>query len=950
MTDDDGAPAERRVAGAGGADASNDAGSQPSGGAPAGRRSPRPSFLEEREETSEASPSNAHLATEPVHERDEPAAQRATHAPPQARQQSDSRLTAAAACLGELVPATIAVPLFWALFYSDGRRGFGDVVLPAIVAFGRRYLRAVVVLSVALLLLVVLVETILDVIESDGPQLPISRSRRRRMLGGLAFVVLVINVVAAGAFAPWLVMAAVLIVATIAPLAVASAPFRNQLSANDATAAADASTSASSIVRFASRQRAAFASLATTSVVVWAALNFASGNLPSTDRVRHDVLFRLNCSSTLDGMDATATLVPPCSDALLLWTAPLLLSAWYAVVALLHSILSAVASARLDPDPGRFERASSRASATAPLFVMSAWMAAGLATSQPAFASALLFISALVLVAALGAVRVVAGRDEVLRCLATNPMLARNARLARSDWTKALGVLVGAPLIVIALLLAALARVVVWCFVGDQRRRERNEPRTELECGAHEGPFTVAVAQHVNMLAKKAARDWDWTSVLCKTTAWALALVAMQVAGATTVDASQRLVQRLIETHRLTFAETCALFCATAWVLLMVPLTPGMPVYMASGVVITRAAMVALGEDAFWVGWIAATLVSLLAKLFSLAGGMALGRALGSCSVEARRAARVNALVMRALRRVLRGRGAWPTKTAVFVGGPDWLTAFVAGILGAPLLVGIVASLPVVAVIGLYALSGACMLRQSRDDPLVSWAALALAALVVGVAVQTALMMSAMHGVEVVAVSLVQERSASGGAAVDDAGEDAPDAEVQILDETAAERQAERRRAANWGTLPHWMRAVLATGTALAACSAYFFVLLGAGVLEDPTTAGMHGGMSAAGPNSSAQDLVQVRTAFWVGLAFALAGGLTLAAIGLWTSFVGLPRVRRERGDGVSSVQVRHRIPSRARVAPEHKADGDDDGQGGAEEEAAVVGRTDDEVARAQRC
>ena len=92
-------------------------------------------------------------------------------------------------------------------------------------------------------------------------------------------------------------------------------------------------------------------------------------------------------------------------------------------------------------------------------------------------------------------------------------------------------------------------------------------------------------------------RRWDWTSVLGKVVWWAVAFVVLIVGVGKVVT----LVLSALNVYLAPFSlgATTLIFVGIGLVMFLLPPVPGVPVYLAGGVILTNAAKASCG---FWGG------------------------------------------------------------------------------------------------------------------------------------------------------------------------------------------------------------------------------------------------------------------------------------------------------------------------------------------------------------
>jgi len=120
-----------------------------------------------------------------------------------------------------------------------------------------------------------------------------------------------------------------------------------------------------------------------------------------------------------------------------------------------------------------------------------------------------------------------------------------------------------------------------------------------------------------------------------------------------------------------TFFTGCAMF--------ILPPVPGTAVYLFAGVVV--GAKSERDEDVgFWPGVMVASIIGIVAKLLACCGQYMIGFAAGQ-SVKIQKFAGVDTVMVRAIEKILQRQGLDIAKVAILVGGPDWPTSVLCGIL-----------------------------------------------------------------------------------------------------------------------------------------------------------------------------------------------------------------------------------------------------------------------------
>ena len=235
-----------------------------------------------------------------------------------------------------------------------------------------------------------------------------------------------------------------------------------------------------------------------------------------------------------------------------------------------------------------------------------------------------------------------------------------------------------------------------------------------------------------------------------------------------------------------------------------------MPIYLAGGILLTAKGLLAGMSLPLVIAYI--SLVCLCLKMLACAVQQKLfGERLGSF-IAVRQAVGVNSNTVRVMKVILAEPGLTAPKVAILLGGPDWPTSVLCGILRLPLCGILVGTLPIVAVILPAVMSGAFM--YLTDNPEYPWAATmaAICATLTG-GIQTA---AGMYAARAIAGAL-KERS---DLLADTSG---LDQEVLARDKIAAEQAALYHGATKWTVLTACARYQLAAATGLMIASCYLF-------------------------------------------------------------------------------------------------------------------------------
>ena len=124
------------------------------------------------------------------------------------------------------------------------------------------------------------------------------------------------------------------------------------------------------------------------------------------------------------------------------------------------------------------------------------------------------------------------------------------------------------------------------------------------------------------------------------------------------------------------------IFILIGFFMFLLPPVPGVPVYAAGGVILTKA--LSRTYD-FWTAMVLCSLICYGIKLGAIVFQQkVIGGVLGT-RVDVRQMVGVNSISIRAIKRILEVRGFSVAKILILCGGPDWPTSVLTGILGLPL-------------------------------------------------------------------------------------------------------------------------------------------------------------------------------------------------------------------------------------------------------------------------
>jgi hypothetical protein len=286
------------------------------------------------------------------------------------------------------------------------------------------------------------------------------------------------------------------------------------------------------------------------------------------------------------------------------------------------------------------------------------------------------------------------------------PIVAKIEGATRSNLLKAVGVLIVTPVYVSYCIISAVNQLF----------------RRALPCtkDVHGDEAHLVMTQLGTNLFNN-LKQWNWTAVLSKVV-WAgfiYFVFSVGVGRLTTLGLS-------VLNHELKTSElpaVTAIYFIVGFVMFLLPPVPGVPVYLTGGIVLAKTAMDEdRGFNSFGLGVAYASFWACFVKAMAILGQQkVIGGVLGS-KVGVRQAVGVNSVSIRAIRLILQEKGLSPNKMTILVGGPDWPTSVLTGILKQSYIQMLLGSTPFLITIPITVLAGALQLR-AKESPALAAAA-----------------------------------------------------------------------------------------------------------------------------------------------------------------------------------------------------------------------------------
>ena len=281
-------------------------------------------------------------------------------------------------------------------------------------------------------------------------------------------------------------------------------------------------------------------------------------------------------------------------------------------------------------------------------------------------------------------------------------------------------------------------------------------------------------------------RTWNWTLVLKYGLAWGMVFMIMNVIiSKFTVLLLSVLISACAS---MSVAVVTIILVIVGIFLFLLPPVPGVPIYITAGLL-----LIPVGKNAGWstaFSIVYAGCLGLILKLLACSiQQKGIGEPLGN-KVWVRKAIGINSDMIRVTRLVLADKGLSIAKISLLVGGPDWPTSVLCGVLKLNLFSILLGTMPVWALIWPTVLSGSFMYLSSPDisgDKAGIYGTLAAIFVTVAAIVQTGSLM-------VAAVYLDKEMKAR---------KDQIDS-IPIDEEVRVEEEKEKKREEAYLHLTHW--------------------------------------------------------------------------------------------------------------------------------------------------
>jgi hypothetical protein len=407
------------------------------------------------------------------------------------------------------------------------------------------------------------------------------------------------------------------------------------------------------------------------------------------------------------------------------------------------------------------------------MLILGIWVAAGVAGAGMNLSNVVTIFTFIAMIILGVTVSSTLGWDTVKDNLMQIPFIQAIASTFLSDWVKAIGLCVG------------VFPFLMYLFVSmiNQFIRKHLSIAKSLD-SPEEGKYwftSVATSQFSKI------RNWNWTSIWVKCVYIDLFFLTVNVGiGKATTLFLSGLNGWLAANFDSTIVVVC-IFYAVGLFMFLLPPVPGVPVYLAGGVILVNTLSPAPEREGFFPACFITCIIGFVIKLNAIAMQQKCFGEGMSNNLTVKCLVGVNSMTIKAIEKILKKPGLNLDKIAILVGGPDWPTSVLTGILKLKLSAMLFGSLPIIFLIMPCVFAGAFLLRAGDGSV---WSALSSVTLAVAALTQTIALCAAMYYIEQTVHDNREELEAI-----------PKDQEVQRVEE-------ERRlKSINYVKLTHWHKA-----------------------------------------------------------------------------------------------------------------------------------------------
>mmetsp|Transcript_84324 Transcript_84324/g.212640 ORF Transcript_84324/g.212640 Transcript_84324/m.212640 type:complete len:751 (+) Transcript_84324:114-2366(+) len=547
-----------------------------------------------------------------------------------------------------------------------------------------------------------------------------------------------------------------------------------------------------------------------------------------------------------------------------LWCSPLILSIGCFLVSLFSMLRDLIHSPNKDEDSEHdFLSVELRLLLYClALALFGAWVAASLAGGGLGLSKVVLNVSTAMGASIAVYVGYVIGLAEIRRATRNVSAVNMVIELLHSDIAKGAFMLLAWPLLPVYFVYEVLHQAIRSC-----------QKCMGVEPNDGDGPsvwITAEAKQHWEELV-----NWNRASVLERSMLVGIFYVTVQVGVSQGVTVFLSWLSDEIAPWSL--PSMLAVLFAIGEVMFLLPPVPGLPIYLISGIVVVQRCL----QDGrgFWVGVAVASVFSVVLKMVAVfLQQKAIGESF-SRSVKVKKLCAIHTPTMKAVRHILSRPGLDTAKVAVLVGGPDWPTSVLTGILRLNAGQMLLGTTPIILLIVPVVFSGAFMLQAAQDKSSHLYSSLAQISSMLSSIVMVGMMVGAVYHIESVQQQFKAEIEQG------DWEKDPQEGEVLQAIEEDEQKSKAYEHFARWNLVPSGMQVLLYFGSMIMSASIYLVLL------ADPFESFSIADHVSDLPGGSI--LALINTSGYAAFACVLVAAAVLTTFELWRSM----QVRSMAGD-----------------------------------------------------
>lgn len=569
-----------------------------------------------------------------------------------------------------------------------------------------------------------------------------------------------------------------------------------------------------------------------------------------------------------------------CLAAFMLWFSPLVISA----VSFFYCVSMLLLARSVRGQAHSVQRTAKLFSAIVVILLLMVWSAASIGGGGMRLANSVMAF----VVAGFIALILVAGSAIGWQSLSTavqhQPIVQQMKALGASDWVHAMFIFLGGPPFVVYLLMSVINQAV--------RKLGQSCKKLDPETGKlvthfckeidneEERQWRLTSIAHNKL---EAMRQWEWTSVLLKIIYLGIFAWCFKY-GTTLTYMGLAYVIKLLK-QGVSCGGVCAIFFFLGEAMFLIPVVPGIAVYLGAGVLIPPTCWEALhgdevgsgeygdneyGDNGFWMSVVLAASMSYVMKIVAHVLQQKMFGEMMSGNVGIRAAVGVNSGSIKAIKYVLTQPGISLPKVCILCGGPDWPTSVLCGILKLRVLPLCAGLTPMFVLVTPTVMAGAFQLRAGTGG---IWTSVATVMLVLCSLIQLGAGVLAAYFIDDVRKHKAAELAGEGY-------ED--DEDVKLKDQEVVRQNRKFNACTQLDEIPRLPKFVLCSGCVVMTISAYMLLFNASACFEPFNLSDNVDDVTCGVVESDDCPRAAVKKQGWVALAMLFYGSLCLWAFMRW--------------------------------------------------------------------